>query len=112
MKDDPSVDILKALAHPIRLKLLKVLVNEEMNVGEIEAASKVGQPALSQQLAVLRNAGIVQTRKDAKLVFYRIDKKSLTDVVTLIESLTNKISAPLAAPRKSVRGVANFARMT
>lgn len=112
MSDDPSIEILKALAHPIRLKLLQVLADEELNVGEIEIASKVGQPALSQQLAVLRNAGIVQTRKDAKLVFYRIDKESLSDVAALIETLSSKQPISSPASRQSARGVANFARMS
>lgn len=112
MSVDPPVEILKALAHPIRLKLLQVLADKELNVGEIETASKVGQPALSQQLAVLRNAGIVQTRKDAKLVFYRIDKESLFGVVELIDTLANRRPLPLALSRQSARGVANFARMS
>ncbi|MXO89264.1 ArsR/SmtB family transcription factor [Pontixanthobacter aquaemixtae] len=112
MSDDPSIEILKALAHPIRLKLLQVLADEELNVGEIEVASKVGQPALSQQLAVLRNAGIVQTRKDAKLVFYRIDKESLSGVAALIEGLASKRSMSPKSSRTSARGVANFARMS
>lgn len=112
MTDDPPIEILKALAHPIRLKLLRVLAEEELNVGEIEAASKVGQPALSQQLAVLRNAGIVQTRKDAKLVFYRIDKESLFGVVEVIDTLANRQPLSLAPSRKPARGVANFARMS
>lgn len=112
MTDDPPIEILKALAHPIRLKLLQVLTEEELNVGEIEAASKVGQPALSQQLAVLRNAGIVQTRKDAKLVFYRIDKESLLGVAELIDTLASGKSLSPAPSRKPSRGVANFARMS
>jgi len=67
---DAPIDELKALAHPLRFRILEVLRNGERNVGEIEEASGIGQPALSQQLGVLRKAGLVETRKDAKLVFY------------------------------------------
>ncbi|WP_155647654.1 ArsR/SmtB family transcription factor, partial [Erythrobacter donghaensis] len=63
------VEALKALAHPLRWRILRTLASGERNVGEIEQATGIGQPALSQQLGVLRKAGLVVTRKDAKLVF-------------------------------------------
>src|SRR3546814_3521187 len=81
MTDEELVDALKALAHPVRLRIMRALTGAERNVGEIDEAAQVGQPTLSQQLAVLRNAGLVKTRKDAKLVYYRIDDSSLAKVV-------------------------------
>ena len=67
MTGDELVDALKAVAHPVRLRILQTLAGTERNVGEIDEAADIGQPTLSQQLAVLRNAGLVTTRKDAKL---------------------------------------------
>ena len=81
MSDEELVEALKALAHPVRLRIMKVLTGTERNVGEIDDAAEIGQPTLSQQLAVLRNAGLVKTRKDAKLVYYRIDDDRLSKVV-------------------------------
>ncbi len=81
MTDDALVEALKALAHPVRLRIMQALTGTERNVGEIDDAAEIGQPTLSQQLAVLRNAGLVKTRKDAKLVYYRIDDDRLSKVV-------------------------------
>jgi DNA-binding transcriptional ArsR family regulator len=62
--------LLKALANPDRLLLLCQLTQGEMSVGELEAALGILQPTLSQQLTVLRNEALVETRRDGKHVFY------------------------------------------
>jgi len=64
--------LLKALANPDRLLLLCQLAEREMSVGELEAALGILQPTLSQQLTVLRNEALVETRRDGKHVFYRV----------------------------------------
>ena len=56
-------------AQPQRLMILSCLLDAEHNVGEIAELTGIGQPALSQQLAALRRAGLVNTRKEAKLVW-------------------------------------------
>ncbi len=68
-----AIESLKAIAHPVRFAILSALAGAERNVGEIEKITGVGQPALSQQLAVLRKAGLVSARREAKLVFYRCE---------------------------------------
>lgn len=112
MTEDGLVDGLKALAHPLRLRILQTLVGIERNVGEIDEAAAIGQPTLSQQLAVLRNAGLVKTRKDAKLVYYRIDPGTLAMVASAIEGLREATSTPPASSRHPSPGVANFARLS
>ena len=73
--------------------------------------AQIGQPTLSQQLAVLRNTGLVKTRKDAKLVFYRIDQAKLENVVRASGKLVGQ-SVPLTdRPRQAAPGVANFAKL-
>lgn len=71
---------LKALAHPLRWRILTTLVAGERNVGEIEQVTAIAQPGLSQQLGVLRKAGLVLTRKEAKLVFYSLSQKAMNDL--------------------------------
>ncbi|MFW5634760.1 MAG: ArsR/SmtB family transcription factor, partial [Erythrobacter sp.] len=68
----PPIEELKAIAHPLRFRILEVLSGSELSVGEIDQAADIGQPALSQQLGVLRKAGLVETRKEAKLVYYSL----------------------------------------
>ena len=64
--------LLKTLANPDRLLLLCQLTQGEHRVGEMEALVGVLQPTLSQQLAVLRQEGLVTTRRDGKQIFYSI----------------------------------------
>ena len=111
MTDEELVDALKALAHPVRLRIMGALSGMERNVGEIDEAADIGQPTLSQQLAVLRNAGLVTTRKDAKLVYYRIDDGRLAKVVDTVGNLSGLSSAPVRHSRQPAPGVANFAKL-
>lgn len=111
MSGDPPIDALKAIAHPLRFRILDVLRAGERNVGEIEEATGIGQPTLSQQLAVLRSAGLVETRKEAKLVFYKLAMDEVAAVADAVGSLCGR-SADVPVVRRPVPGAANFARLT
>ena len=108
---DEAIEELKALAHPLRFRILEVLREGERNVGEIEHAAKIGQPALSQQLGVLRKAGLVETRKQAKLVYYRLGEDKLSELAALVGDLVPQ-SGTVSAARSPLPGVANFARLS
>ncbi len=70
---------LKAIAHPLRLKILCVLGSEELSVQEIVDCVGTSQSNISQHLAILREKDVLRTRKDANRVFYRIgDERMLT----------------------------------
>jgi DNA-binding transcriptional ArsR family regulator len=70
---------LKAMAHPLRLKILCVLGDEEISVQEIVDCVGTSQSNISQHLAILREKGVLRTRKDANRVYYRIgDERTLT----------------------------------
>lgn len=64
--------LMKVLSNPDRLMLLCELADGERNVGELEEALGIVQPTLSQQLAVLRTEGLVNTRRDGKNIYYQI----------------------------------------
>lgn len=115
MAEDDLIEALKALAHPLRWRILSLLAAGERNVGEIEQASGIIQPGLSQQLGVLRKAGLVATRKDAKLVFYSLASARLAAAVAAITTLAPDSAVPASEPlaqRTPAPGVANFARMS
>lgn len=77
-------DKLKVLSNPDRLKILCVLSHTELNVLEIEEKTDIYQPTLSQQLTVLRQAGMVTTRRAGKQIYYKmIDPKLLKIMHTL-----------------------------
>ena len=67
--------LLKTLAHPARLMLACTLAEGEFSVGELEQRLDIHQPTLSQQLGVLREAGLVETRREAKQIFYRLTEE-------------------------------------
>ena len=109
------IEAMKALAHPLRWRILAALAGGERNVGEIEQATGIGQPALSQQLGVLRKAGLVVTRKDAKLVFYALAAEAIAGVTGALSGLAPERPARATAPlpqRPTAPGVANFARLS
>lgn len=117
MSDDAPIEELKAIAHPLRFQIVQLLRGGEMNVGEIEQASGIGQPALSQQLGVLRKAELVETRKDAKLVYYTLNADRLRELGALIgglevDDLAKGAPRQTSAHRTPAPGVANFARLS
>lgn len=87
--------LLKTLAHPARLMLACTLAQEEFSVGELETKLDIHQPTLSQQLGVLREAGVVETRREAKQIFYRMGE---TKAAQLIEALYAIFCAPEETP--------------
>lgn len=69
---------LKAISHPLRLKILCVVGDQEVCVQEIVDAVGTSQSNISQHLAILRDKGVLATRKDANRVFYRVaDQRTL-----------------------------------
>ncbi|MEW6293759.1 MAG: metalloregulator ArsR/SmtB family transcription factor [Pseudomonadota bacterium] len=69
---------LKAISHPLRLKILCVVGDQEVCVQDIVDAVGTSQSNISQHLAILRDKGVLTTRKDANRVFYRVaDQRTL-----------------------------------
>ncbi|WP_311223529.1 MULTISPECIES: metalloregulator ArsR/SmtB family transcription factor [unclassified Acidovorax] len=82
-----AVGTLKVLANEDRLLLLCQLSQGEMCVSELEQALGIQQPTLSQQLAVLRNEGVVQTRREGKNIFYSVADAALLEILALLYRL-------------------------
>jgi len=84
-----STRILRALAHPLRLSIIRVIHDNDgsANVGEIFAALKIEQSVASQHLRVLRQAELVKTRRDRKFVYYTLDYERIARTTSAIEVL-------------------------
>lgn len=82
-----AVDLLKVLGNEDRLLLLCQLSQTEMCVSDLEEQLDIRQPTLSQQLAVLRNEGLVATRRDGKRIFYSIADPDALQVLKLLYRL-------------------------
>jgi DNA-binding transcriptional ArsR family regulator len=77
---------LKAISHPLRLKMLCVIGDGEVCVQDIVEAVGTSQSNISQHLAILRDKGVLLTRKDANRVYYRVgDQRTLQLIVMMRE---------------------------
>ena len=87
MKDNNKHNaiILKSLANYNRLKILTLLNEHELNVGQLEKMLDLSQSALSQHLAVLRNNKIVKTRRVAQTIYYSLDNNLVKQILKLLE---------------------------
>ncbi len=94
-----AADLLRTLGNEKRLMILCRLGPGELQAGALQAPLELSQSALSQHLAVLREAGVVATRRDGQTIWYRIADPA---AVKIIETLA-AIFCPDKTPRKKRR---------
>jgi DNA-binding transcriptional ArsR family regulator len=95
-----KTDFFKALAHPLRIQLLEILVTGERSVQELQQALGLEQPAVSQQLAVLRARHIVEARKDGTTVRYAVRDPLIGQLLEVARRIFNN---QLAGTRDMLR---------
>jgi ArsR family transcriptional regulator len=100
---DEAAGFLKALANRHRLLVLCHLSEGEKSVGELEALLGVRQPHLSQQLARLREDGLVQTRRDSRTIYYRLGSAAAERLVGVLHELFCEGGAAPAKQRRARR---------
>jgi DNA-binding transcriptional ArsR family regulator len=97
-----AAELLRALAHPMRLQILCRLLDGELSVAGFESELGLKQPNLSQQLGQLREAGLVATRREAKSIFYRLLDKRVQGILDALRLAVGAPDAPAAqSPAKS-----------
>ncbi|MCO5073968.1 MAG: metalloregulator ArsR/SmtB family transcription factor [Rhizobiaceae bacterium] len=79
-----AADFLKKFAHPSRLMIVCALVEGERSVRDLEDTLGIRQPGLSQQIAELRDAGLIIGRKESKNMFYRLADERVTEFIELM----------------------------
>ena len=107
---DQQVQIFKVLTHPARLAILEILRDGEHCVCHMEAHLGFRQAYISQQLSVLREAGLVQDRRDGWNIFYRVADDRIYEVLNAMRRITgqgepalNKPIVPCACPKCSTQ---------
>ncbi|GMQ61223.1 ArsR/SmtB family transcription factor [Vallitalea maricola] len=85
--DTMEVNVLKALAHPVRLEIVKKLFDGERCVCQLCDDNEYSQANMSQHLKLLKDADIVNTRKDGNKVIYNIKHEEVKDIITLVNKL-------------------------
>ena len=78
---------LKAMAHPLRLRILCVIGTAEMSVQDIVAAVGTSQSNVSQHLGILRDKEVLLARKEANRVFYRIGDERTLQLIGMMREL-------------------------
>ena len=82
-----SSEILRALAHPLRMQILEFIdQNEMINVNKIYNTLNLEQSITSQHLRILRMAGLVTTERDGKFIHYAIDYSKLNIAVNAVDA--------------------------
>jgi ArsR family transcriptional regulator len=82
-----KADLFKALAHPVRVRALELLADGEQSVTELQTAIGIESSHLSQQLGVLRRAGLVTTRRDGSSVHYSVKDPLVVDLLAAAKAL-------------------------
>ena len=80
-------EAMQAMAHPLRLKILCLVGSQELSVLEIVEAVGTSQSNISQHLAVLRDHRLLQSRKEANKVFYRIEDPRVLKMISLTREI-------------------------
>ena len=99
-----AADVLKAVAHPLRLQIVEVLQDGERSVGEIMDALGEKQAITSQQLNLMKDRGVLASRREGAKVFYRIQNPNVIRVLNCVydhcepSKRTTKMNGSIARP--------------
>ncbi len=85
------IEILKAVADPLRLRLLLVLAEKEMSVCQLMAVLRTSQPMVSRSVGILQRAGLLKDRKEKKLRFYRLNEEMPSELKELVQILKESL---------------------
>ena len=102
-----QASLLKALAHPVRLRILDILTQDEACVCHLTALLQQRQPYVSQHLMLLRELGLVLDRKEGTIVYYRLADRQLAQVIDVSREMLRAqgLDVSVAAiPAKPVPG--------
>jgi DNA-binding transcriptional ArsR family regulator len=86
-----KAEFFKTLSHPMRIRILELLSEREHSVGELLAEIEVEASNLSQQLAVLRRAGLVSTRKEGSTVHYSLVSPRIAELMMVARSILTSV---------------------
>lgn len=86
-QSEAAAELLKAIANAQRLRILCMLIEGEMNVSQMNQRLSLSQSALSQHLAVLREKNLVNFRKNAQTVIYRVADGPVTTIIQTLHDV-------------------------
>ncbi len=97
-------DFFKTLGHPARVRILELLAEGDRSVGELLPEVGLESSNLSQQLGVLRRAGVVTTRKDGNTVIYSIASPDIAELLEVARKVLTTVLSDRVAVLEDLRG--------
>lgn len=94
-----QAQIYKVLMHPVRLAILEILRDGEHCVCHMEAYLGLRQAYISQQLSVLREAGLVLDRRDGWNIFYRVADERIYEILNAVRRITGQSDPEIRTPK-------------
>ena len=79
--------LLKSISHPLRLKILCLLQERELSVGELQSELRTTTANISQHLALLRHQGIVKSRKNSNFIYNSIADRRVIELIDTLQDL-------------------------
>ena len=105
-----KAEFFKTLSHPVRIRVLELLSEREYSVGELLQEMDVEASSLSQQLAVLRRAGLATTRKEGSTVHYSLVSPQIAELMTVARSILTSVLSEQADLLTTLRSDARTTR--
>ena len=100
-----QAEVCQILANPKRLRIVHLLKDVELSVGEIVTAMSIPKANASQHLSIMRQKGIVLSRRDGTSIYYRLSSPKITEACTLMREVLLTLLAGQESLSKSVRAI-------
>ena len=81
---EKMAETLKAIAHPVRLQIVNILMNGERSVGELVKTLGTKQSLTSQQLSILKSRGVLKSRRNGNVVYYSLQNTGVKNIMASI----------------------------
>ncbi len=79
-----TAETLKAIAHPVRLQIVNILMSGERSVGDLVRTLGTKQSLTSQQLSILKSRGVLKSRRNGNVVFYSLQNSGIKNIMASI----------------------------
>lgn len=79
-----TAETLKAIAHPVRLQIVNILMTGERSVGDLVRTLGTKQSLTSQQLSILKSRGVLKSRRNGNVVFYSLQNSGIKNIMASI----------------------------
>ena len=80
-------ELLKAIAHPVRMEMIVRLKADGCNVSEIQKNLGLPQSTISQHLRILKNAGVLSSRREGTRVCYTVERKEVLEIIKMLRGM-------------------------